>query len=105
MTLLEINELCKKYKLPYAYKKFEKPTNPPHLIGTVIDSNNFGADNIVWYKRSNFMLELTTLKKDLKIQNVVENYILKDIFWEKKEDYIETEGVYNTSYFFEIEEE
>ena len=105
MKLSELDDLCKEINIPYAYGKFTEPINPPHLIGTVIDTDNFGADNKVWYKNCNFRLELTTIKKDLVLESKVENELLKDIYWDKTENQIEDEGVYNISYFFNIEEE
>ena len=48
------------------------------------------------------MLELTTTKKDLDLENKVEDEILYDIVWSKEETNIDDEGVYNVSYFFEI---
>lgn len=105
MTLSELKKRCEKNNIQYAYGRFTEPINPPHLVGTIIDSNNFAADNIVWSNISNFRLELTTVCKDLKIQKVVENIILKDVFWDKTENYISSEEVYNTSYFFVIKED
>lgn len=105
MTLSELKKRCEANDIPYAYGKFAKNINPPHLVGTIIDSDNFAADNIVWSSISNFRLELTTICKDLEIQKVVENIILKDVFWDKTENYISSEEVYNTSYFFVIKED
>ena len=56
MKLSELDDLCKNVNIPYAYGKFTEPISPPHLIGTVIDTDNFGADNKVWYKNCNFRL-------------------------------------------------
>ena len=105
MKLHELDDLCKKINIPYAYGKFTEAISPPHLIGNIIDTDNFSADNKVWYKNSNFKLELTTIKKDLNIESRVENELLKDIYWNKTESQIEDEGVYNITYFFYIEEE
>lgn len=105
MTLSEIDKECKKLGLNYAYGSFDSPTNPPHLIGRIVETDNFSADNKVWYKQPTFRLELTTLKKDLELQKKIEDNLLKDIYWNKTEQEIMNEGVYNTSYFFNIKEE
>lgn len=105
LTLTELNKRAIKAGFKYSYGVFKRPVEPPHLIGHVIDSDNFGADNKVYFEISPFQLELTTLSKDLELQKKVQNEILKDIFWRKSENYINVEEVYNTSYFFDIKEE
>lgn len=105
MKLSEIDDLCEKLNIPYAYGQFQSATEPPHLIGKIIDTENFGADNKVWYKVPNFILELTTLKKDLQLENKIQNELLKDVYWNKKENYIANEEIYNVSYYFKIREE
>jgi hypothetical protein len=102
MTLTELKTRAENAGFKYAYGRFEEDVNPPHLIAHKIDSDNFGADNIVYYKENNIQLELTTLKKDLELENKIETEILYDVFWDNEETYIEEEKVYNVSYFFEI---
>ena len=104
MTLETLKEKCEAEGFKYAFGKFTKSINPPHIIVTIINSNNFGADNKVYYKSLNGRLELTTLKKDLSLQKKIEENILSEIYWEKEEGIIADEEVYNTSYFFELEE-
>ena len=105
MKLSELDDLCKSLNILYAYGSFTEPISPPHLIGTIVDTDNFSADNKVYYKNCNFRLELTTTKKDLNLEKKIETELLKDVYWNKTENRIEDEGVYNISYFFNIEEE
>ena len=105
MTLSELERKCKSLDLKYAFGKFPHPVSPPHLVGSIIDTDNFGADNKVWHSTINFRLELTTLNKDTKLQKQIEKDLLNNIYWQKKENVITSEDVYNTSYFFEIKEE
>lgn len=105
MKLSEIADLCEKLDILYSYGEFQSPTKPPHLIGRIIDTENFGADNKVWYEIPNFILELTTLKKNLQLENKIQNELLKNIYWNKKENYIASEKIYNVSYYFKIREE
>jgi len=105
MKLSEIDDMCKKINIPYAYRQYQSKVDPPHLIGRIIDTDNFGADNKVWYKMPNFLLELTTTKKDLTLEDKIENQLLKDVFWKKTENYLANEEVYNISYYFKIREE
>lgn len=102
MNLEELKKRCENAGFKYAYGRFEETVNPPHLIATSPNSNNFNADNKVYLKVNSIMLELTTTKKDLDLENEIEEKILYDIVWSKVETNIDDEGVYNVSYFFEI---
>nr|DAF86655.1 MAG TPA: hypothetical protein [Myoviridae sp. ctXho31] len=86
----------------YAYGRFEEEVTPPHLIVTSPESDNFSADDKVFLKVNSLILELTTIKKDLEIENKIEENILYDVVWSKEETNIDDENVYNVSYFFEI---
>ncbi len=70
MTLSELKNRCDMAGIAYSYGSFEQSIQPPHLVGHVIDSDNFSADDMVYYTNSNFQLELTTLKKDLQLNKV-----------------------------------
>lgn len=112
MTLAEIKTRLENIGLQYAYQKFKKKVNPPHLIGHIINTDNFAADNVVYRKINNFQLELTTngevkeTDKTLQdLQKEIEEKVLFDVYWDKTENYIPEEEVYNTSYFFIIKEE
>ncbi len=105
MTLSELKNRCDMAGIAYSYGSFEQSIQPPHLVGHVIDSDNFSADDMVYYTNSNFQLELTTLKKDLQLNKKIESEILFDVYWEKNEEEIKDERIFNTSYFFDIKEE
>lgn len=102
MTLTELKTLCESKNLNYSFGSFSETTNPPHLIGHIIDSINFGADNVVYSKNNNFMLQLTTNKKDLNLERKIEDEILKSVYWEKREADDADEAIYMVSYFFDI---
>lgn len=89
-------------KIPYSHFDFDREVEPPHLISTEIDSNNFVADNKIYFEKCNARLELTTDSRDRELEKRVEEEILFDIIWEKEVTYIQTEKVWNISYFFEI---
>ena len=40
---------CENAGFKYAYGKFEEPTPPPHLVAIIADTDNFMADNKVYY--------------------------------------------------------
>lgn len=89
-------------KIPYSHFDFDREVEPPHLMSTEIDSDNFIADNKIYFKKCNARLELTTDSRDRELEKRIENEILFDIIWEKEVAYIQSERVWNVSYFFEI---
>ena len=89
-------------KMPYSHYDFNREVEPPHLMSTEIDSDNFGADDKVYFKSSNARLELTTDFRDRDLEKRIETEILLDIYWEKEVTYIQSEKVWNVSYFFNI---
>ena len=89
-------------KIPYSHFDFDREVEPPHLMSTEIDSDNFIADNKIYFEKCNARLELTTDSRDRELEKRIEEEILFDIIWEKEVTYIQTEKVWNISYFFEI---
>ena len=52
--------------------------------------------------KCNERLELTTDSRNRELEKRIEEEILFDIIWEKEVTYIQSEKVWNISYFFEI---
>ena len=103
MTLEELKTRCKNAGFKYAYGSFKKPTKPPHLIAITVDTDNFMADNKVYYGKTPIQLDYTYIDKKLEEQNKIEKEILGDIAWNKTiETYLQDEDVWQVSYFFEI---
>lgn len=91
-----------KPNLKFAFNVFKKETNPPHIVVSVVSDNHKGADDKVYYKRQTILMELTTINKDLNLEEKIETELLSEIFYEKRGNYIPTERIYNVAYFFEI---
>lgn len=91
-----------KTKIPYSHYDFDREVEPPHLMSTEIDSDNFLADNKIYFEKSNARLELTTDIRDKELEKRIEKEILFDIIWKREVAYIQPERVWNVSYFFEI---
>lgn len=103
MTLEELKARCEAQGFQYAYGVFKKPVEPPHLVAICRDTNNFMADNRVYDKDISVQLDYTYIKKDLTMQNKIEDIILSDVAWNKTEEtYLSDEEVWQVSYFFEI---
>lgn len=91
-----------KIKIPYSHYDFDREVEPPHLMSTEIDSDNFIADNKIYYEINNVRLELTTDLRDRILEKRLEKEVLYDVIWKREVTYIQTEKVWNVSYFFEI---
>lgn len=103
MTLQELKQRCQKAEIKYAYGRFKRPTEPPHLVAISTDTDNFMADDKVYFKNTPIKLDYTYLEKDLDMENKIEKEILGDIAWNKTEEtYLSDEDVWQVSYFFEI---
>lgn len=103
MTLQELKQRCQKAQIKYAYGRFKRPTEPPHLVSISTGTDNFMADDKVYSKNTPIKLDYTYLEKDLDMENKIENEILGDIAWNKSDEtYLTDEEVWQVSYFFEI---
>ena len=103
MTLEELKNRCETNNIQYAYGVFKKPVEPPFLVCTMTDTNNFMADNKVYVKDYPVQLEFIYKEKDLSLEAIIEDTILGDIAWNKTEEtYLEDENIFEVSYFFEL---
>lgn len=64
-------------------------------------SSNFAADNVVYYPKNDYRVELYTEKKDPTTEALVEN-ALAAFVWQKTETYIDTERCYEIIYTFQL---
>ncbi len=91
--------LLKTTGLPVAYHHFTSPPSPPYIVYLFSYSSNFGADNRVYNKQSNYQVELYSTKKDPASEKLLEDLFDEhDIYWEKTETYIESEDLYQVLY-------
>ena len=92
-------QLLKTTNLPVAYHHFTSPPTPPYMVYLFSYNTNFGADNKVYDAAKNFQVELYTKTKDLASEKLIEDALNgADVYWEKTETYIESEGLYQVLY-------
>ena len=91
--------LLKTIGLPVAYHHFTSPPEPPYIVYLFAYSSNFGADNKVHKEIPNYQVELYTTKKDPASEKLIEDlFDENDIYWEKTETFIESEGLFQVLY-------
>lgn len=104
MTVVEI---IKGLGLPFAYDHYaegEVP-DPPYLLYRYPESQNFGADNVVWNRADTVYLELYSDYKDIDTEQKIEQALLQqEIYWDKSETWIDSEKLYEVLYSFGWEE-
>lgn len=92
--------------LPFAYSHFaegESP-KPPFLVYLFPKAKHFGADGVVFYKRTQVDLEVYTEKKDLELEEKIEGILDREkIYYEKSEVWIPSERLYEVLYTFIME--
>lgn len=73
----------------------------PFICYLFSSTNNFNADDVVYQVINRISIELYTENKDLEAENVVEA-ALKDLCWEKSEEYLDDEQCYEIIYEIEV---
>lgn len=91
--------LLKTTKLPVAYHHFVSPPSPPYIVYLFSYNSNFGADNKVYEAEKNCQVELYAKIKDLASEALIEDlFNANDIYYEKTETFIESEGLFQVLY-------
>jgi len=100
MSLEEIKKLLETTGLPVAYRAFPVGNAPPlpFVCYLFSSTNNFNADDAVYQVINRITIELYTESKD---PDAVET-ALKDLCWEKSEEYLDDEQCYEIIYEIEV---
>lgn len=103
MTLPEIKTMLDTTGLPVTYRAWPIDEAPPmpYICYLVAFSNNFGADNVVYWPINHLQIELYTELKDPESEGKVEA-ALSSLYWEKTETYIDEEKCYQIMYEIEV---
>lgn len=99
----KLYEILKSTGLEVAYHHFNKPPSLPYIVYLQTGSDNFGADNKVYQKINNYQIELYSDYKNPETEQVLEDTLDNNgIFYDKFEDYIESEKLYMVVYQIQI---
>ena len=104
MTLAELYTALKSingFNKKVAYRAFPEDEAPalPFIVYYVDQSNNILADNKVYKGRQQVTIELYSANKDVASEALVETMFNNhDVPWEKYEEYIDDEHMYQISY-------
>ncbi len=103
MTLEELNKQLETTGFPVTYRAWPEKEAPPlpFICYLVTYSNNFSADGCVYHEIDHIQVELYTKQKDPEAEDKVEN-VLSSLYWQKTEEYIDTERCYQILYEIEV---
>ena len=103
-TLDLLKQLNKEQGIPFAYHHFsegESPT-PPFIVYLYPGSDNFAADDRVYFPITEVNVELYTDRKDTRLERLLEDSFSEaNIFWDKTEVWIESERLYEVVYSYQ----
>lgn len=108
MTLAELHTILTSitgFSNKVAYRAFPKGKAPklPFICYLCTNTNNFDADNAVYHVIQGVDIELYTKMKDTASETAVETALNNNhIVWEKYEEYIDDEEMYQITYEVEV---
>lgn len=102
MSDTEINKMLDTIGIPYAYHHFEDSVIPPFLIYVDEPPTQIKADGVIYMSIRNVTLELYSDTKDNALINLVEDMLIRnEIRYQKEEDWIETEGMFEFAFMIQ----
>ena len=103
MALEDMKTLLETTGYPVVYYAWPEKKAPalPYICFLTAYSNNFGADDRVYYPVAHYQIELYTRCKDPEAEGKVEQ-ALSSYFWEKTETYLDTERCFQILYEVEV---
>ncbi len=105
MTLQDLGTVLATTNLPVAYLAFPADEAPamPFIVYQETGSDNFGADNIVWFSGMRVQIDLLTKRKDRTTEELVETTLTgAGLFWERVPEFDQDEACYRITYEVEI---
>ena len=96
----DLKSILEQLNIPVAYSHFNTETNPPFICFYRNNTSNFGADNKVYEKINNYIVELYTEYKNPLLEDELEGiFDANNIFYNvESEEYIDSEQMYEIIY-------
>ena len=103
MNQVQTIALLNTLSVPSFYGQADVGQTLPFITSHSEQPDNFKADNLVYCEKWNFRLDLYTVKKDLTIESQIKELLNSNgIAWNKTEQYIDSEQVWETEFEFEV---
>lgn len=101
MTQEELARRLAATGLPVAYRAFRTRQDPPYICYVYVYDAQFFADDVMYYSTGHYQVELYTAAKDPAAEARAEA-ALEGLCWEKSEEYLQDEKVYQILYEIEV---
>ncbi len=104
MTLQNVGELLSAidgFSDKVAYRSFpaEEHVPVPFLVYYEVGTDNFAADDAVYYSPVEVQIELYTAVKNIEIESRIEKaFSLAGLFWNRYETYLDSQHCFETVY-------
>lgn len=100
MSIKELIDLLNAYDVKCSFSHFSQPVTPPFMIYLSPSTNNFNADNVVYFVDKSLTLELYTREDTLLQEEQLENYLTSNhVLWDKtSQTWIDEEKVMMSVY-------
>jgi len=105
MTLTDFKTIINGTGLSTIYFQWPEGEVPalPFVCWFEEDTDNYGADNIVYVQRHNIAIELYARNRDLTSEGLIETALeTNSIFWDKEITFLDDEKCYETIYKIQI---
>lgn len=104
MSEEQLYNLLQGLDIQVAYDHFiqteEYSVSPPFILYRNTDSSTFKADDRVLLKTNQYIIDLITRQKDIKLESELEELFNNNhLPYDKFEDYIEQEDIFQIRYF------
>ena len=100
MTTEKIIKMLKEYSVPCEFGHFSEPIIPPFMVYIMPATNNFNADNVVYFDINEIQVELYTRQNTLTEEKKLESYMTENkIIWDKvSQNWLDDEKIFMTVY-------
>lgn len=103
MTLEELGTLLETTTYDVAFHHFKSKPSLPFIVYLADGTENFAADNVVYYDIQNCRVELYSQNKDLVAEKKLEDiFKSNEIYYEKDDAYIDSQEMYEVIYYISL---
>ncbi len=100
----KLYQLLGSLSIPVAYDHFinneELIVEPPFILYRNDQAEQFKADDKIFYKNKQYIVDLITDMKDTVLENTLEELFNdNNLPWDKIEAYLDTEEIYQITYY------
>ena len=89
--------------VPVYYGYCDPATPLPHIVVSVDQGRNFGADNCVYVQGWDFTVDLYTKSKDAGLEATVKSVLNNaGVYWSRSESYYSDEACYEIEFTFSV---